>query len=211
MPPPRDLSADQRRPAVGAVVAVAAVAVAVVYAVAASYTHPFTTGADTVTAIPLAIAAIAVAARLQVRRRPVGPRPQAPDRIDPLVPSVGRGGRGGAVLGALLLCERSAIGTSDLEYVDRSSRLHPDRQDHCVCPVAGPGLVSGLAMSTRDWTLAVWGLVGLGVVICLLVTTVSKGRIPTLGATMRRITSSRVGRVVLVIGWMWLGWHAFAR
>jgi hypothetical protein len=66
-------------------------------------------------------------------------------------------------------------------------------------------------MSTRDWTLAVWGLVGLGVVICLLVTTVSKGRIPTLGATMRRITSSRVGRVVLVIGWMWLGWHAFAR
>ena len=69
MPPPRELSADQRRPAVGAVVAVAAVAVAVVYAVAASYTHPFTTGADTVTAIPLAIAAIAVAARLQTTRR----------------------------------------------------------------------------------------------------------------------------------------------
>jgi hypothetical protein len=66
-------------------------------------------------------------------------------------------------------------------------------------------------MSTRDWTMAVWGLIGFGVVICLLVTALSKERIPTLGATVRRITASRVGRVVLVIGWMWLGWHAFAR
>ena len=66
-------------------------------------------------------------------------------------------------------------------------------------------------MSTRDWTMAVWGLVGIGLVICLLVTALSRERIPTLGATVRRITASRVGRVVLVIGWMWLGWHAFAR
>jgi hypothetical protein len=66
-------------------------------------------------------------------------------------------------------------------------------------------------MSARDWTMAVWGLVGFGVVICLLVTALSKERIPTLGATVGRITASRAGRVVLVIGWMWLGWHAFAR
>jgi len=68
MPPPRDLSADQRRPSVTAVVAVAAGAAAVAYAVAASYTRPFTAGADTVTVIPLAVAAIAVAARLRTAR-----------------------------------------------------------------------------------------------------------------------------------------------
>jgi hypothetical protein len=46
-------------------VAVAVVAAAVAYAVAASYTRPFTAGADTVTAIPSAVAAIAVAARMR--------------------------------------------------------------------------------------------------------------------------------------------------
>jgi hypothetical protein len=66
-------------------------------------------------------------------------------------------------------------------------------------------------MTTRDWTLAVWALVGIGVVTCLVGTTLAKERIPTLGATVRRITASPVGRVVMAIGWMWLGWHAFAR
>jgi hypothetical protein len=41
---------------------------AVAYAVATSYTRPFTAGADTVTAIPMAVAAIAVAARLRTTR-----------------------------------------------------------------------------------------------------------------------------------------------
>jgi hypothetical protein len=66
-------------------------------------------------------------------------------------------------------------------------------------------------MSTRDWTFAVWALVGIGVVTCLVATALAGDPIPTLGATVRRITASRVGRVVIVLGWMWLGWHAFAR
>lgn len=66
-------------------------------------------------------------------------------------------------------------------------------------------------MTSRDWALVVWGLLGIGVVTCLVATALSEERFPTLGVTVRRITASRVGRVAMVIGWMWLGWHAFAR
>lgn len=82
MPPPPGLSADQRRPSAAGVVAIALVAATVANAVAASYTLPFTAGADTVTAIPLAVAAVAVAARLRRTRSsviaPSDREPQAP-------------------------------------------------------------------------------------------------------------------------------------
>jgi hypothetical protein len=61
-------------------VAVAVVAAAVAYAVVASYTRPFAAGADTVTAIPLAVAAIAVAARLRTARvSDISPSDRDPD------------------------------------------------------------------------------------------------------------------------------------
>ncbi len=63
----------------------------------------------------------------------------------------------------------------------------------------------------RQWTMLVWGLLGLGVFVFLMVTVLSKGRFPTLGALVRRITQNRLGQWSLVLGWMWLGWHAFAR
>lgn len=85
MPPPRDLAADQRRPPLSVVGAVAAVAVAVAYAVAASYTHPFTVGADTVTAIPLAIAVVAVA--VAIRLRTTRTSGVAPSDRDPTPPT----------------------------------------------------------------------------------------------------------------------------
>ena len=66
-------------------------------------------------------------------------------------------------------------------------------------------------MSTRDATLAVWAGLGALVVAAELAALASRGRVPGLGALLDRIGSRRIGQGVLVLGWMWLGWHAFAR
>lgn len=63
----------------------------------------------------------------------------------------------------------------------------------------------------RQWTFFGWGMVGLAVVIALAVTLLSKGRVPGPGALVRRITANPSGRILLLLGWMWLGWHLFAR
>ena len=66
-------------------------------------------------------------------------------------------------------------------------------------------------MTDREWTLLVWALLGLVVVTCLVVSAMSKGRFPGPGALVRRIATPRAGRALLVLGWMWLGWHLIAR
>jgi Family of unknown function (DUF6186) len=66
-------------------------------------------------------------------------------------------------------------------------------------------------MTTRQATFLVWATLGALVLVVLLASTLSDDRFPTLGSVVRRATSSRVGQVVLLVGWMWLGWHAFAR
>ena len=64
-------------------------------------------------------------------------------------------------------------------------------------------------MSTRDAVLAVWSgtavLVAAGAVAC------SSCRLPGYGALARAATDGPVRRTVLVLAWMWLGWHTFAR
>jgi hypothetical protein len=54
-------------------------------------------------------------------------------------------------------------------------------------------------------------LLGLAVMVWLVATWLSGGRLPTLGAVVLRLKASRIGRVLLALGWAWLGWHAFAR
>jgi hypothetical protein len=66
-------------------------------------------------------------------------------------------------------------------------------------------------MTGRDWSFVVWAVLGLAVAVWLLATSLSRGRRTTLGAMVSRITSHRLGRVLLALGWAWLGWHAFAR
>lgn len=56
-----------------------------------------------------------------------------------------------------------------------------------------------------------WAVLGVAVIGLLIVSWASHGRRPTLGTEITRLTSHRLGRVVLVLGWAWLGWHAFAR
>lgn len=66
-------------------------------------------------------------------------------------------------------------------------------------------------MTTRHAVLVVWALLGAAVVAGQMVAARSGGRLPGLGQLVVRITARRTGRAVMVLGWMWLGWHAFAR
>lgn len=63
----------------------------------------------------------------------------------------------------------------------------------------------------RGASLVVWAVLGATLVVGQIVTVLSKGRLPGLGAVLRRVTASRGGRGLFVLGWMWLGWHAFVR
>jgi hypothetical protein len=36
-------------------------------------------------------------------------------------------------------------------------------------------------------------------------------RVPTLGSTLRLVSKCRGGRLSLLAGWLWLGWHLFVR
>jgi Family of unknown function (DUF6186) len=66
-------------------------------------------------------------------------------------------------------------------------------------------------MIGRATTLLVWALLAAMVVAGSIVARLSEEGFPGVGAVVKRVTISRVGRGVLVLAWMWLGWHAFAR
>ncbi len=36
-------------------------------------------------------------------------------------------------------------------------------------------------------------------------------RIPTLGEWLGSVMRSRAGRLLILLGWLWLGWHYFSR
>ena len=66
-------------------------------------------------------------------------------------------------------------------------------------------------MIGRHTTLLVWAVLGATMVAGQLVAMLSRGRVPGLGTLFGRVVSNHVGRWLLVLAWMWLGWHAFAR
>lgn len=66
-------------------------------------------------------------------------------------------------------------------------------------------------MIGRSTTLLVWAVLAAVVVAGQVVARLSDGAFSGLGTVVKRVTVSRVGRSVLVLAWMWVGWHAFAR
>ncbi len=66
-------------------------------------------------------------------------------------------------------------------------------------------------MTGREWSFLVWGVLGCAVVCWLVLSWASRGRVATLGEVVRRLSENRITQTALVLGWMWLGWHAFAR
>jgi len=64
---------------------------------------------------------------------------------------------------------------------------------------------------SRDLVLAVWAFLAAAVVGCVLASIPRRSRIVSFGTLVDR-ASARIGwRVALVVGWMWVGWHFFAR
>jgi hypothetical protein len=66
-------------------------------------------------------------------------------------------------------------------------------------------------MSSHALTLAGYAVIALAGVILQLWSRREGSRIPSLAYVMRRVMSSKSGRVGLVAGWAWLGLHFFAR
>jgi hypothetical protein len=61
-------------------------------------------------------------------------------------------------------------------------------------------------MTSRAATFVVWGAL-----VATQVFAVRTRRIPTVGAWIRTLVRRPGVRVVLLAGWLWLGWHFFVR
>jgi hypothetical protein len=66
-------------------------------------------------------------------------------------------------------------------------------------------------MTWRFTTLTVWATLALGLLVAQSAAARAKWRIPTAAAGLRQLTSGSLSRGVLLVFWMWLGWHNFAR
>jgi hypothetical protein len=66
-------------------------------------------------------------------------------------------------------------------------------------------------VTSRDLTLLVWGLLALGVVSAAVLSFLRPRRLPTARAALETLVASPPRRVLVLLAWMWLGWHLFAR
>lgn len=68
-------------------------------------------------------------------------------------------------------------------------------------------------MSWRSATFGVWGLLALSTVVLTCLAATGKGGIlrHPFAPVRAYLSGHRVARVAAVLGWMWLGWHFFAR
>ncbi|MFY9888859.1 MAG: DUF6186 family protein [Streptosporangiaceae bacterium] len=66
-------------------------------------------------------------------------------------------------------------------------------------------------MSTRAITVAGFIAVIAGLVLLEILGRRKISRIPTLGEWLGYVMRPRAGRAVVLVGWLWLGWHYFAR
>jgi Family of unknown function (DUF6186) len=66
-------------------------------------------------------------------------------------------------------------------------------------------------MSTRTITIVGFVVVILALVTLELLGRRKIGRIPTLSEWLGYIMRPRAGRALILAGWLWLGWHYFAR
>lgn len=64
---------------------------------------------------------------------------------------------------------------------------------------------------TRSMILAAWALGAVLLVGCEVLSLATRRRYVGLAALLRRWTDGRLRLVVFFLGWMWLGWHFFAR
>jgi hypothetical protein len=66
-------------------------------------------------------------------------------------------------------------------------------------------------MVTRVITIVGFSGVIAGIVILEIVARRPGTRIPTLGEWLGYLMRPKTGRAIVLLGWLWLGWHYFAR
>lgn len=64
---------------------------------------------------------------------------------------------------------------------------------------------------SRQVLLGCWAAIALGFVACELAAVLGRGRIGGLLGFMGRLTRRDPALVAVFVGWMWMGWHFFAR
>jgi Family of unknown function (DUF6186) len=66
-------------------------------------------------------------------------------------------------------------------------------------------------MTTRVITITGFACVIIALFVLELIGRRPATRIPTLGEWLGYIMRARAGRAAILLGWLWLGWHYFAR
>jgi hypothetical protein len=66
-------------------------------------------------------------------------------------------------------------------------------------------------MSTRAITIVGFAAVIAALVLLEMLGRSRRTRIPAVGEWLGYIMKSQVGRALVLLGWLWLGWHYFAR
>ena len=66
-------------------------------------------------------------------------------------------------------------------------------------------------MVTRVITIIGFSAVIAGIVILEIIARRPGTRIPTLGEWLGYLMRPKAGRAIILLGWLWLGWHYFAR
>jgi hypothetical protein len=66
-------------------------------------------------------------------------------------------------------------------------------------------------VSAQTLSDAVWAALAATVAAALVVSHLPRPPLERLSALVRRAEVNRVGYVGIVLAWMWLGWHFFAR
>jgi hypothetical protein len=66
-------------------------------------------------------------------------------------------------------------------------------------------------MITRVITIIGFACVISAIVTLELVARRPASRIPTIGEWLGFLMRARAGRLLILLGWLWLGWHYFAR
>jgi hypothetical protein len=59
--------------------------------------------------------------------------------------------------------------------------------------------------------MAVWAALAAAVIAVEVVALVADDRFPTLGDLLDLLLRPRLGRWVILLGWLWLGWHLLVR
>lgn len=63
---------------------------------------------------------------------------------------------------------------------------------------------------TRDAVLAVWAALAAGLLSCEVLAVLGRG-VAGVGTFLGAVSKTPTRRLVYFVGWMWVGWHFFAR